>query len=114
MVADADPLFAGMPLSAASRDTEYDPAAAEAGAVTCSAVDALAPGLTLNVEVARLAVQPAGTADATLKLEAAQAALLRLVTDIVRLVPLPGLIEVWEGERATVGAAGVHGGGAEP
>src|SRR5947209_5801159 len=109
MVADADPLLAGLPLSAATSDTEYDPAAAEAGAVTCRAVDALAPGLTLSADPpARFAVQPDGTVGARLKLDVPHAALSRLVTDTVRLAAPPALTDAWDGESVTVGAAGVH------
>src|SRR2546428_21887 len=105
MVAEADPLLAGLPLSAPVIDTAYDPAAADADDVTCRVVDALAPGLTLSTDPpARFAVQPEGTVGARLKLDVPHAALSRLVTETIRLAAPPGLIDVWDDESVTVGA----------
>src|SRR5947209_1695600 len=109
MVAEADPLLAGLPLSAPVIDTAYDPAAAAADDVL-SLHDALPiSGLTLSADPpARFAVQPDGTVGARLKLDVPQAALSRLVTDTVRLAAPPALTDAWDGESVTVGAAGVH------
>ena len=74
MAADVDPLLVGLPLSAPVTVTVYDPAGAEAGAVTCRVVDPVAPGLTVRL-LARLAIQADGTPAVRLKLEALHAEL---------------------------------------
>lgn len=48
--------------------------------MTCIVVDALAPGLTVSVGEAKLAVQPLGTGAARLRIAAEQLALSVLVT----------------------------------
>ena len=60
-------------------DTTYVPSAAVAGDVTCSVVEALAPGAIVNSGEAKAAVQPDGTTEARLIALAAQAALSVLI-----------------------------------
>jgi hypothetical protein len=97
------------PFSVAVNDTGYEPAVAEAGAVTCNVPDALAPGLRLSDEpLDILAVQPEGTLGDSVKVEAPHAAPLRLVIETARLAVTPAPTEA----DATVisGAAAVQTG----
>jgi hypothetical protein len=89
-------------------ETGYDPAIADAGAVTCSVVDALAPGLTVSIVVPKLVVQPDVAAGDRLKFDEPHAGLLRLVNETVRDVAPPGLIDACDGDSVRVGADTVH------
>ncbi len=61
--------------------TSYKPPVPLLGAVTWSLVEPLAPGLTVRVGLAKVAVQPLGTAAPSAKVEAEQPLLSVLVTD---------------------------------
>jgi hypothetical protein len=64
----------------------------------------VAPGLIMRADpLARVVVQPEGTWAVTLKLAALHPALLRFVTDTVKLVSPPGLIDTSAGDIVTVG-----------
>ena len=81
------------------------------GELTCSVVDALAPGLSVSVEVVKVAVQPGGTVLCRLKVAAAQLGLSLLVTETEKDTGLPGCTHwLWDGVRVTVGLAGAQGG----
>jgi hypothetical protein len=82
---------------------------AEDALVTVSVVEALAPGLTVRVGVAKEAVQPLGTLVCKLKPDAAQLELSLLVTVTVYGTDVPGAVGgLLDGLSATVGFAGAQ------
>ena len=77
--------------------------------MTLSVVEALAPGLTVNVGFVKLAVQPPDTLACKLKLEAAQLELSLLLTVTVYGTVVPGALGgPFDGLIAMVGLPGVQ------
>ena len=82
---------------------------AEDALLTVSVVEALAPGLTVKVGVAKEAVQPLGTPACKLKPDAEQLELSLLVTVTVYDTDEPGAVGgLLDGLSATVGLPGAQ------
>ena len=106
MDAEAEPRLLDASFWAPTTVTRYIPLGADAGAVTCSVVEIVAPALTVRLaEDVRAAVHPAGTLGVRLKLDAPHELLLRLVTATANVTLVPGTIG-WAGGADSVTTAG--------
>jgi hypothetical protein len=65
------------------------------------------PGPTLTL-AGTVTIQPDGTLGVMVNADIGQAELSRLVTDTIRLAEPPAAIELCEGDKVTVGAAGTQ------
>src|SRR5262249_6398379 len=88
----------GAPLSAAVADNVEGPLAAAAPSVRTTLVEEVAPGAISKADgPVKLAVQPEGAPDVTVKLDGAQPAPFLLVTVSVSTVEPPALTDVCPG-----------------